>query len=283
MRWPPFENIFFDCDSTLTTVEGIDVLADSLGKGWRISVLTEAAMSGAVDLEDVYAKRLQALRPTRGQIHALRDVYKQNMVPDAAQIVATLQELGHKVYIISGGLREPVLEYGRHLGVPDEHIHAVPIRYDSLAGQWWRNTGEALNPAERYLSFGEEALTVSAGKADIVQQVLQGQPGRSMLVGDGTSDLLAGEAVDLFVGYGGVSRRSRVQAQAPAFIHSASLAPLLAIAIGPAVLVRLIESRHAQLSLKAKKLMESGAITFRDEPLKERFVRAYQAVHTWTN
>ena len=44
MRWPPFQHVIFDCDSTLTTVEGIDALAKSAGKGWRVSVLTEAAM-----------------------------------------------------------------------------------------------------------------------------------------------------------------------------------------------------------------------------------------------
>ncbi|MCC6606951.1 MAG: phosphoserine phosphatase, partial [Anaerolineae bacterium] len=32
MRWPPYKHVFFDCDSTLTTVEGIDVLAETAGK-----------------------------------------------------------------------------------------------------------------------------------------------------------------------------------------------------------------------------------------------------------
>ena len=31
MRWPTYQHIFFDCDSTLTTVEGIDALADTAG------------------------------------------------------------------------------------------------------------------------------------------------------------------------------------------------------------------------------------------------------------
>ncbi len=39
MRWPPYEHVFFDCDSTLTTVEGIDILAASSGKQWRVEVL----------------------------------------------------------------------------------------------------------------------------------------------------------------------------------------------------------------------------------------------------
>ena len=59
MRWPHYEHVFFDCDSTLTAVEGIDVLAESAGKGQRVAVLTQAAMDGHVDLEDVYEKRLR--------------------------------------------------------------------------------------------------------------------------------------------------------------------------------------------------------------------------------
>ena len=72
MRWPPYKHVFFDCDSTLSTVEGIDVLAETAGKKWRVEVLTNAAMDGKLDLEDVYAKRLQAVRPTHEQIQQIR-------------------------------------------------------------------------------------------------------------------------------------------------------------------------------------------------------------------
>ena len=72
MRWPPYRHVFFDCDSTLTAVEGIDVLAQNAGKGWRIKVLTDAAMNGELDLEQVYGKRLAAIRPTRSQVIAIR-------------------------------------------------------------------------------------------------------------------------------------------------------------------------------------------------------------------
>ena len=80
MRWPPYKHVFFDCDSTLSTVEGIDVLAETTGKKWRVEVLTNAAMDGKLDLEDVYAKRLQAVRPTHEQIQKIRSVYKRNIV-----------------------------------------------------------------------------------------------------------------------------------------------------------------------------------------------------------
>lgn len=274
MRWPPFEHVFFDCDSTLTTVEGIDVLAETMGKRRRVEVLTQAAMEGAIDLEDVYAKRLRTLRPTHRQVMDIRHSYKRNMVEDAARVVAALQALGHKVYIISGGLAEPVEEFGISLGIPRERIRAVGIAYNELSGPWWERSS---NDDKRYLTYREGALTLSDGKAQIVGELLGEQRGRSLLIGDGNSDLLAGRAVDLFVGYGGVVARPRVRAGAPVFVECQSLAPLLALAGGPAEL-RMLKTwpmHYPSLSLKAQYLIHQGALIFNDEQLESKFRRAF--------
>lgn len=278
MRWPPYEHIFFDCDSTLTAVEGIDILAESAGKKWRVEVLTRAAMDGELDLEEVYAKRLQAVRPTRRQIQDIRAVYKQHVVEDAASLIAALHELGHKVYIISGGLAEPVEEFGVSLGVPRERIRAVGVSYNELSGTWWEHHEEAPQGDERYLTYSEGALTVSDGKAQIVKELLGNQNGRSLLIGDGSSDLLASRAVDLFVGFGGVVARSRVLNEAPVFIHSSSLAPLLALAAGPAILPTLGNGRYQPLAQKTLNLLEKGSVTFTNERLKLKFTTAVNAL-----
>ena len=282
MRWPPYQHVFFDCDSTLTTVEGIDMLAQTAGKKWRVEVLTQAAMDGELDLEDVYAKRLKAVKPTRRQIQNIRRIYKQNIVEDAAAVIQALQWLGHNIYIISGGLFEPVVEFGMYLGVPRSNIRAVGVQYNQLTGDWWQQPSSA-NDNGRYLTFEEGALTVSDGKGQIVKEMLGRQRGRSVLVGDGTSDLLASRALDLFVGYGGVVKRARVYAEAPAFINSPSLAPLLAIAAGPEALLRLQHSPYSSISQKANDLVSTGEITFQNERLKTKFDKAYQAVYTRTN
>lgn len=273
MRWPHYEHVFFDCDSTLTAVEGIDVLADSAGKRRRVEVLTQAAMDGEVDLEEVYAKRLRAVRPTQQQVLDIRRSYKRHVVEDADRLVTALQGMGHKVYIISGGLAEPVEEFGAYLGIPRERIRAVGITYNELAGHWWEKNGDE----RRYLVHEGGALTISDGKADIVRQLLGEQRGRSLLIGDGASDLLAARAVDLFVGYGGVVARPKVQAGAPAFIHSRSLAPLLALAGGPAALrmLRGWPMHYQTLSTKAQYLIHTGAVTFTDEHLESRFRAAF--------
>ena len=236
--------MFFDCDSTLTAVEGIDVLAERAGRGDEVRRLTDAAMNGEMDLEDVYGERLAQINPSRADVLTVRQDYKDHAIADAAMVIAVLQHLGHETYIISGGLEEPVREFGISLGVPADHIRAVGVEYDELVGAWWSH-----HPGQqaRYMDYGRGALAVSEGKAEIVEELIGGRPGASLLVGDGTSDLLAGEGVDLFVGYGGVVARPRVEAGAPVFVRSPGLAPILPLAAGPAAYARLEETSYRAL------------------------------------
>lgn len=269
-RWPPFRHVFFDCDSTLTAVEGIDVLAERAGRGDEVRRLTDAAMNGEMDLEDVYGMRLEQIKPSRADVRALRQVYKDNVVADAAMVISVLQHLGHETYIISGGLEEPVREFGISLGVPADHIRAVGVEYDELIGAWWsHHEGQEAE----YLDYGRGALAVSEGKEEIVRELVGSQPGRSVLVGDGTSDLLAGNAVDLFVGFGGVAARPRVVAGAPVFITSNGLAPVLPLAAGPAAYERLEETAYRAVFWEGVQRARDST-TFTDEILQEKFVAA---------
>ncbi len=280
MRWPHYEHIFFDCDSTLTTIEGIDVLADYAGKKWRVEVLTKAAMDGELDLGEVYGKRLQAVRPTREQIRSIRQAYKRNVVEDATAVIQTLQSLGHKVYIISGGLEEPVREFGIFLGVPKENIRAVGVDYNQLGGKWWEtNLPHNEDNNVKYMTYEEGALSISDGKAQIVKELLGKQKGRSLLIGDGNSDLLASKAVNLFVGYGGIEQRERVFAESPIFISTKSLAPLLVIAAGPAGIRQVQNTPYESVFQKGLDLIQTGALTFNDERLKSKFTQAVDATY----
>ncbi len=278
MRWPHYKHVFFDCDSTLTTVEGIDILAEEAGKKWRVEVLTRAAMDGNLDLEEVYGKRLQAIHATRAQIRNIRRIYKQNVVEDAREVIAALQALDHKVYIISGGLAEPVVEFGVFLGVPREQIRGVTVDYNQLSGNWWQKITEDQAVDEQYLDYEEGDLTVTDGKANVVKELLGEQNGRSLLIGDGSSDLRAGPAIDLFVGFGGVVTRPNVLAEAPAFIHSSSLAPLLVLAAGPAAFRLVKGSAHEAVFAKGLDLIQSQAVSFKNGRLQEKFEGAFSKV-----
>ncbi len=231
--WLPFDLVIFDCDSTLSTVEGIDELARWQGKAHEIEALTQAAMNGELDLSEVYSRRLEILNPTRDHIERLGRLYVDTLVPDAREVVAGLQAAGCKVFIVSGGLAAGVRAFGLWLGIPDARIHAVELEYNQLAGRWWETWTHpgGRNVFEQVLAHDGGPLTIGKGKADIIRRIRSEHAGRAMLIGDGTSDLEAAPEVDLFVGFGGVVSRDKVRAVAPAFIHTLSLAPILPMAL----------------------------------------------------
>lgn len=277
-RWNPFDMIFFDCDSTLSTIEGIDELARFKGKEWRVSVLTQKAMDGELDLSEVYGKRLQAIRPTRGQLKAIEESYWDNLVPDAVDVVAALNALSRQVFIISGGLAEPVRGFGKRLGVPPERIRAVELEYNELSGDWWRYYEPSHQHTKSYLDYDEGPLTVSSGKPAIVRELAAGRTGRKVMIGDGASDLATRGEVDLFIGFGGVVSRQKVRDEAPVFIHVNSLAPILPLAAGTAGYARSIGTQYQAVYEKGIALaLDNDAVTIKDADMREAFDRAFEA------
>ncbi|MCC5790262.1 MAG: hypothetical protein JJT75_11550, partial [Opitutales bacterium] len=64
------KTIVFDCDSTLSTIEGVDELARLKGESvYRdIEAMTNSAMNGEIAVEEVFAKRLALLNPSRDDV-----------------------------------------------------------------------------------------------------------------------------------------------------------------------------------------------------------------------
>ncbi|NWF70422.1 MAG: HAD-IB family phosphatase [Chloroflexi bacterium] len=274
-RWLSFDLIFFDCDSTLSAIEGIDELARLKGKEWRVSLLTQKAMDGDLDLREVYGKRLQAIRPTRGQLKEIEERYWQTIVPDALQVIGALRFLSKQVFIISGGLAEPVRGFGKRLGVPPENIRAVELEYNELAGEWWRYHEHSTRANQTYMDYDEGPLTVSSGKPDVVRELAGQKAGRRLMVGDGTSDLATRAVVDLFVGFGGVVAREKVKNGAEMFISSESLAPILPIAAGPAGYARVIGTPYQAVFEKGIALAFGAGLTIRSSEMDETFRSAF--------
>jgi len=275
-RWTSFDLIFFDCDSTLSAIEGIDELARFKGKEWRVGVLTEKAMNGDLDLSEVYGKRLQAIRPTRGQLKAIEQRYWETIVPDAEAVIAALRFLGKQIFIVSGGLAEPVRGFGKRLGVPPENIRAVELEYNELSGDWWRYYQPETRQRQTYLDYNEGPLTVSSGKPAIIQSLAGDKHGRRLMIGDGASDLAARSVVDLFVGFGGVVAREKVMNGADVFIHQNSLAPVLPFAVGPAGYARILGTPHQAVFDKGLALAQSASTTIKGEELSIAFKKAFE-------
>jgi phosphoserine phosphatase len=276
-HWRAYDLVFFDCDSTLTTIEGIDELARLKGLFDEVQRLTAAAMDGEVHLSSVYDRRLELLRPTRAEIGSIERLYRTNQVADARQVIEALHFLNRGVFIVSGGLAPAVVPFGESLGVPRRNIQAVDVAFNRLSGRWWdyRLDREGFNPDESYLDYDAGPLTETHGKASIVRQLREGHSARALLVGDGVSDLMAAPAVDLLVGFGGVVRRERVAAEADVFIECDSLAPVLPLSASPSDCQRCAETGHGRLLRKGLRLIHDGLVHFRNPEMRERILKAY--------
>lgn len=211
-----YRTVVFDCDSTLSAVEGIDTLAGDVRD--EVRALTESAMARGVPLEEVYGRRLDLIRPSRSAVEALTARYIDAVVDDAEAAIGALRARDVTVRIISGGLLPAVLGLARHLGVEPDGVAAVPVRFD--------DDGE-------YAGFDPAPPARAGGKAEVIRAWKRaGLAGPVMFVGDGATDLEAADDVDLFVAYAGVVERPGVTAAAPVVVRSASLAPVVPLALG---------------------------------------------------
>ena len=206
-----FDVICFDCDSTLSKIEGIDELARRVGKGEKMSKLTDLAMNGIVPLEAVYARRLSAIRPDQYSINWLADLYIAEIVEGVKDVFATLLAQDKAVYIISGGLRQAILPLANFLGLPESHVHAVDIYF---------------NEDGSYLNYDLNSPLAKTGGKAVVVGTLKGQ-GSLVMVGDGKTDMEAKEAGAYVLGFGGVVDRAIVRELADFYTTEPTLLSVL--------------------------------------------------------
>ncbi|WP_018970559.1 HAD-IB family phosphatase [Rubritalea marina] len=198
--------IIFDCDSTLSSIEGIDELARAKGPEVfaEVEALTNAAMNGEVPLDQVFARRLDIIRPDQATCSTIGQLYIDTVEPTAVSTLNTLREKGWTIAILSGGFKRLIEPLAEFLGI--ERIEAVPLELDSEG---------------KYLRFDNSyPTTYNGGKPEIIQQLKQEfSPDTVVMVGDGVSDLETKPEVDCFIGYGGYTPRPKVQEGSDHFIY----------------------------------------------------------------
>lgn len=215
-RWEQFRRVVFDCDSTLSEIEGVNELAAMNGVPYEVAEMTRQAMGGEVPFEEVFAQRLDIIKPQREQLAAVGRLYTSTLVEDATAVAAALTYLGVEVRLVSGGYRDALLPLARKLGVPAGNLHANDLNFSQEGDYKGYDAG---NP-----------LCRSGGKSEVLRQLNGGDA--TLFIGDGASDAEVSPHVELFVGYGGVEKRGQVHEVAPVYLHGESLAPLLVMAAG---------------------------------------------------
>lgn len=198
--------VIFDCDSTLSSIEGIDELARLRGEAALAAseAMTNDAMEGRLPVEAIFGRRLELIQPTAADVVAIGEQYIATVEPSAKAVIERLKAEGWTPLIISGGFRAAIRPLADYLGIP--RVEAVDLYFHELTGA--------------YEGYDESYPTTrSGGKPEIVTR-LRGElsPARVVMIGDGASDLETKPVVDLFVGFGRYLKREKVRLGAAHFI-----------------------------------------------------------------
>jgi HAD superfamily phosphoserine phosphatase-like hydrolase len=190
--------LFIDCDSTLSSIEGIDELARAKGEEIFAQVveLTHAAMNGEVPIGEVFPRRMALIQPDRALCEKIAAQYVATIVPGAAKLIDNVKAAGWLPVILSGGFAPLIEPLAKHLGI--SHVEAVPL--------YFHEDGS-------YKGYGENYETTrNLGKNEVIREWKRALlPERVLMMGDGFSDLETQPDVDAFIGYGGVVVRAKVK------------------------------------------------------------------------
>ncbi len=125
--------IVMDVDSTLIQNEMIDLLADEAGRGEECAAITSLAMEGQLDFEQSLRDRVALLAGQPEEI--LGKAYERlELTKGADTFVRTLQRLGFKVAIVSGGFNYFTNRLQRELGLSYAYANQLETKGGVLTG-----------------------------------------------------------------------------------------------------------------------------------------------------
>jgi phosphoserine phosphatase len=165
--------IVMDVDSTLVQNEVIELLADEAGRLEEAQAVTRAAMSGETDFEEALRERV-ALLEGLDESALERVRARVELTPGARTFVRTLQRLGYRIAIVSGGFTAVTDWLRDELVIDHAYANELEVRDGRLTG---RLTGEIIDRPR---------------KADILDKIAaaEGVPlSQTVAIGDGANDL----------------------------------------------------------------------------------------------
>lgn len=185
----PAQLILTDVDSTLTTTEAIDLLAEHAGVGPQVAKITERAMRGELDFAASLHERVATLA---GLPTSVLDAVAPRMTLSAGaeDLIAAAHAAGAVVGATSGGFSQLVGPLAERLGL--DFWNAITLETSEADGVA-RLTGRATGP-----------IVDRAQKARDLQRFAAAHdvdPALTVAVGDGANDLAMLEAAGLGIAY----------------------------------------------------------------------------------
>ncbi|GMH78906.1 hypothetical protein TL16_g07972, partial [Triparma laevis f. inornata] len=198
--------VCFDVDSTVITEEGIDVLAEFLGKGEEVSAWTAKAMGGNVKFEDALEARLGLIEPSKPKILECLEKHPFELSPGVQKFIEMLHSKNVDVWLVSGGFRIMIEPIASVLNIPHENILANNILHNADGDYTGFDPEE---PTSRDLGKPAALSTIQSSKGH--QNII--------MIGDGATDAQAKPPAVAFIGYGGVQDRDAVREKADWFVY----------------------------------------------------------------
>ncbi len=218
------------------------------GVGDRVAALTEHAMSTGALSQSLYQQRLDLIRPTRRQVEALTQRYRQQVTPNVVDVIRLLQQLNKTVYALSAGMNPAVVNFATWLNLPEHCVFAVDLRFDS---------------AGAYVDYDRASpLVENTGKLRIIAQ-LQQQHQSILHVGDGANDQISQGVVARFVGFGGHYFRPELHNSSQFYLTDDSMLGLLPLALLPEE-VSLLTTQDQMYYHKGYQLICKGGVHVND-------------------
>ncbi|OBJ49066.1 phosphoserine phosphatase SerB [Mycobacterium sp. 1423905.2] len=116
LAWRTKRLIVFDVDSTLVQGEVIEMLAARAGALGTVAAITEAAMRGELDFAESLQQRVATLAGLPATV--MDEVAAQlELMPGARTTLRTLQRLGFRCGVVSGGFRRIIEPLARELNL----------------------------------------------------------------------------------------------------------------------------------------------------------------------
>lgn len=170
----------FDFDSTLTTVEAFEELAEISLKGdpkkkekiAKIAKITDQGVDGDITFTESLEKRLKILNAHRDHLDLLVKRLSRKISPSISRNKDFFKQFNNDIYIVSCGFKEFIDPIMAKYGIPSERIHANTFRYGKNG---------------KIVGFDRENdLSKPDGKIDELKKMEL--PGEVHVIGDGFSD-----------------------------------------------------------------------------------------------